>query len=165
MAVIVASVAAAISLGSLLYAIRAERRARMPVLVLFPAERDSWSVENVGKGPALNIVIAQGRGTHDRDGSIELRRKGRVGETWCLAIHLRPTGAGQRQLVPWPFSDDGVAVAYTDAFGHYYITKTSRHGTRICEGRRVPWNDSDVVNLSDIEPGASMDIRGATPRR
>ena len=64
-ATVIASVAIIVSLGTFALTYRAsrqqERRSRMPILVLFPeADGVGWRVENIGKGAALNILIAQG---------------------------------------------------------------------------------------------------------
>lgn len=139
---------------------QAERRNRMPVLVLFPqAGGLGWRLDNVGEGPALNIVIAQGRGSDANGGVIELpgeraRRHDGVapGETWCNPIHLRPMTAGGHQTVGWPFDPSGVGISYTDALSYTYTVRTSRMGSCLTEQRCIPeWPPEELVQLSAVE--------------
>jgi hypothetical protein len=139
---IISSVSVLVAISAFLVARTAERHSRMPVLVLFPDEY-GWCVENVGNGPAVNVVIAQGMGSTASKGLIELRKRavGRDGmaraESWCNPIHLRPVRSGSKQLVPWPFSTSGVGVSYTDVLGNAYTVRMSEHGTLLTEVR--PW--------------------------
>ncbi len=158
--------------------LRAERRGRMPVLVIVP-DRGAWRLENIGHGPALNIVIAQGRGRVAAKGLIELRADAigpdgiASGESWCNPIHLRPMPAGGSQHVPWEFSTSGVGASYTDALGNVYTLRTSSRGSRIIEKLAIPdWEESEWRQLSDIETGGlaghsrpeSQNEWGARPR-
>jgi hypothetical protein len=174
-ATIIAGVAIVVSLLTFAWTYwasqRTERRARMPILVLFP-DQSGWRLENIGNGPALNIVIAQGRGVATPDHCIELRRRVSLrdgsapGESWCNPIHLRPMPAGGSQRVPWRFSTTGVGVSYTDALGSVYTLRTSRHGSRLIEKQAIPaWNEQEWRQLSQIEASArSADsAQGATP--
>jgi hypothetical protein len=162
-ATVIASVAILVSLGTFVWTHRAskdaDRRGRMPVLVLFPVDGAGWRLENIGTGAALNIVIAQGRGAEATGGLIELR--GEVarrhdgvapGETWCNPIHLRPMSAGSGQTVPWRFSSSGVGISYTDALGYPYTVRTSKRGTRLTEKLCLPdWPHGEWEQLSAIE--------------
>jgi hypothetical protein len=137
--------------------VRAERRGRMPVLVLLP-DPSGWRLENIGGGPALNILIAQGRGPAEGGGVIALRSDA-IGpdgsahnETWCNPVHLRPVAAGGSQQIPWAFSTDGVGVSFTDALGHAYTLRMSRLGSLIIEKRGIPeWRDDEWRQISDLE--------------
>jgi hypothetical protein len=132
----------------------------MPVLVVFPDEDDNgWRVENIGNGAALNIIIAQGRGSEATGGVIELRgdrarRHAGVapGETWCNPIHLRPMSADSSQTVRWPFSTSGVGISYTDALSFSYTLRMSREGSELSEERCVPaWRPQEILPLSELE--------------
>lgn len=174
-ATIIAAVAIIVSLltFALTYfqSIRAERRGRMPVLVLLP-DTSGWRLENIGGGPALNILIAQGRGPAEHGGVIALRSDaiGSDGtapdETWCSPVHLRPMAAGGLQQIPWAFSTDGVGVSYTDALGHLYTLRMSRLGSLIIEKRGIPdWRDDEWRQLSDLEGGGSDIVEPWAVRR
>lgn len=139
---------------------QAERRERMPVLVLLPeADGAGWRLENIGKGAALNIVIAQGSGPETNGGLIDLRgdrarRHGGMapGESWCNPIHLRPMSAESSQAVGWPFRTSGVGITYTDALSYPYTVRTSEAGSRLTEQRCVPeWRREEVVQLATLE--------------
>jgi hypothetical protein len=149
----------------------ADRRERMPVLVVLPdIEGPGWLVENIGKGAALNIVMAQGRGSEANGGLIELRGESArrhhgvaPGESWSNPIHLRPMSAGGRQKVDWPFETSGVGITYTDALGFAYTVRTSEEGSRLTERRCVPeWSAGDVAQLSAVE-GPPRGRRPAQP--
>jgi hypothetical protein len=157
----VVSILVAVTTFALTYlaSVRAERRGRMPVLVLLPDEH-GWRLENIGGGPALNIVIAQGCGPSETDGLIQLLsdaidRDGLAqGEHWFNPIHLRPMPAGGSQLVPFAFSTTGVGVSFTDALGSAYTLRTSRSGSLLMERRGIPeWQEGDWRQLSEIQRG------------
>ena len=85
----VAGVAIVVSLCTFVLTYRAsrqaERRGRMPVLVVFP-EANGWRLENIGNGAALNIVIAQGHGPRGAVISSSCRATDAAGTTeWLRA--------------------------------------------------------------------------------
>jgi hypothetical protein len=134
----------------------AERRTRMPIVVIFP-DTDSWAwrLENIGKGAALNLVIAQGC----RDGGMPITLNdddvgvdGRApGEHWCNPIHLRPMSAGGVQIVPWPFEDTGVGIGFTDALGREYTVRTCTSGSSLFERRGMPaWPEKDWRGIGEV---------------
>ncbi len=165
-AVFIAGIATVISVISLLYSRQTERRGRMPVLVLFPEESGFWLVENIGKGPALNIVIAQGRGSEGNMRPIDLHAEDATGEVWCNPIHLRPLSAGAKQLVPWRFGTSGVGIVYTDALDHVYTTKTSSDGTVVTERRSIPvWGPDSWQQLSWVERAPPGSTWGRVPEK
>jgi hypothetical protein len=147
---------------------RADRRRRMPVIVVFP-EDEGWRLENIGNGPALNIVIAQGRGTEANGSLIELRREAvgangaAPGETWCNPIHLRPMAAGASQLVPWHFATTGVGVGFTDVLNTPYTLRMSRQGSLLVEKRGIPsWSQEDWRQINTVEAWAEEQRRTGT---
>jgi hypothetical protein len=167
-ATIIAAVAVVIALGSYWVARQTDRRSRMPVLCIFGI-KGGWRLENIGNGPALNIVIAQGRGPVEKDGVIwragvsapwwsepraglALRRDGiGPGESWSNPIHLPPLRAGVDLTILWPFSSCGVGISYTDALGRSYTLRMSRTGSRLTERRSMPkWQPTETVGLADI---------------
>jgi hypothetical protein len=168
---IIAGIAIAVSISTFALTYRAsrqaERRGRMPVLVVLPqADGVGWCLENIGSGAALNIVIAQGHGSQASGGLIELpgetaRRHDGVapGETWCNPIHLRPMSAGSSQTIRWPFGTSGVGISYTDALSYPYTVRTSQEGSRLTERQCIPkWPRQEVVQLSAIEALAPEEL-------
>jgi hypothetical protein len=125
----------------------AERRSRMPALVISRASSE-LIVANVGAGPALNVVYAQGR----RPVSLA---KG-INEPWFNPIHLEPIAPGVKRRVAWEDASADWGLRYTDAFGHQYVVKASERGTRILE-RRFGRNDIPDWNLeTDYVPYLSQ---------
>jgi len=156
---VIAVVAVAISLVSAVAAlltyqrgIVAERRQRMPALVFGrdDANHSQLVIANVGTGPAMNIVYAQGRGP-DPDGQIAIEEGFR--ETWFNPIHLRPIQPGEKVPISWEVKRAGLGLRYTDAFGSPYVVKASDHGMRIFEGAsHVPdWSLQGMPYLWHVE--------------
>jgi hypothetical protein len=175
-AAIISGVSVLVAISAFVVARGAERRSRMPVLVLLP-DPSGWCVKNIGNGPAVNVVIAQGRGSGG--GSvIELdpRRIGRggiaPGECWCNPIHLRPLDARGEETMPWPFENSGVGISYTDVLGSVYDVRMSAAGTRVFEIRRwivlqraarVPsWGTEEWMEMNELETWAAT---GEFPKR
>jgi hypothetical protein len=128
--------------------VSAERRARMPALVISRAGSE-LIVANVGAGPALNVVYAQGRRP------IVLGEG--VNEPWFNPIHLEPIGPGAKRQVAWEDESADHGLRYTDAFGYQYVVKASQFGTTILERRHgrsaLPdWKlgKDDVPYLSEL---------------
>lgn len=184
-ATVIAGIAIVVSLSTFALTYRAsrqaERRGRMPILVVLPEVNGlGWRLENIGQGAALNIVIAQGSGSQANGGLIELpgekaRRHNGVapGETWCNPIHLRPMSSGGCQTIRWPFRTTGVGITYTDALSYPYTVRMSRRGSRLTERRCIPeWPHEEVVQLSAVEALAPDQVSakaevpwGLLPRR
>jgi hypothetical protein len=117
-----------------------ERRSRMPALV-FRRDGSRLIVANVGVGPAMNVVYAQGGDPRAKE-PIALRPG--VNESWYNPIHLRPIEpdsnvvieSGGEHSVKWEVEGAGLGLQYSDAFGNTYAVKASAHGMRIFEGEK-----------------------------
>jgi hypothetical protein len=161
-AILISAIAILVSVVSFLLSYqasqRAERRARMPVLCLFPGDV-GWQIRNVGNGPAINIIIAQGRGSKQGNRLINLGKGVASSETWLNPIHLRPMSAGDIQSVPWKYQTSGIGISYTDSLSFAYTMKMSEVGSRVMEHVQIPeWPHADWIQLNGIEkitPGAS----------
>jgi hypothetical protein len=121
----------------------------MPVLAFGRRYRnEGFFVSNVGKGPAMNIVVAQGR-AHHRD-SIRLSKRG-GSEEWFSPIHLTPIPPGESVHVPWDAGKD-LGMYYTDIFAKRYSVKATSDGMRLFEGVRLPrWKMPDTKWFEDLE--------------
>jgi hypothetical protein len=83
---------------------QAVTRSLRPVLV-FVCDKQGWFVNNVGTGPALDVLVA---------------RKGREEESWRSFVRLPPISKdGQIRLGS---GSSFLAVTYTDAEGVHYST-------------------------------------------
>lgn len=130
----------------------AERRSRMPALVFRYNEANQLFVANVGKGPAMNIVYAQGRRHNAQEGEPPIALKRGRREPWFNPIHLRPIEPGGSVIITWQVKGAGWGLKYTDAFGMHYVVKTGPHGMRVLEGRRhLPsWDLNRMCYPEDI---------------
>jgi hypothetical protein len=109
---------------------RAERRARMPVLVFRERRESDVTVANIGQAPAMNIIFVQGRALDRRAITLE----DGVHEQWFSPIHLRPLEPNGTVSVPC-WKEHGLGVRYTDVFENEYVVKASDYGMRIFEGK------------------------------
>lgn len=143
---IVTAIAAALTVGISLFSLQtakaaenmardADRHERMPVLVC-PSSGATIKVQNVGKGPALNIIIARAEeelALHDAaDTSFD-----RLARTsWSDAAHLQPIESGETTVYEWA-GGPVVGLSYTDALGFTYTTLASRYGTKVFDGNAM----------------------------
>jgi hypothetical protein len=115
----------------------AERHGRMPVLIARHA-MGAVGILNIGNGPALNVVIAQGTGEiasvdvlgADLDAFQE-------DGTWVNHKHLAQIPAGAEHWYAWEWGDLAVGLTYTDALGHSYTAVSSRYGTKVVDGLKM----------------------------
>jgi hypothetical protein len=118
----------------------ADRHARMPVLVPYvdARHRGVLFIRNIGNGPAVNIMLADGgpalTDTDLREVPTELLGQP---DNWYNHRHLRPIPQGNEQRYPWTYKK-ALGLAYTDALGSPYTLVTSPHGTRIIDGAVMP---------------------------
>jgi hypothetical protein len=110
---------------------RAERRARMPVLVFRDRHESDVTVANIGSAPAMNIIFAQGRPATPGGDSIALTDGAH--ESWFSPIHLRPLEPdGAVKVACW--REHGLGLTFTDVFDNTYAVKASDYGMRLFEG-------------------------------
>jgi hypothetical protein len=122
----------------------AERRGRMPVLVFTRTPSYDVAVDNVGRGPAMNIIYAQGRSISLSEG---------IHEAWFNPIHLAPIPPDGTVELGWETGDD-FGLTYTDALGNVYTTKGSQYGTKFLEGRHLPdWDMREAPYLEELRAG------------
>ena len=118
----------------------ADRHARMPVLTPYVDGRHGGVlfIRNVGNGPALNIMLADGKPilteTDLREASHALL--GEAG-TWYNHRHLRPIPPGAERRYQWNYQG-AVGLTYTDPLGAPYTLVTSPHGTMIIDDMIIP---------------------------
>ena len=132
---LIASVAVIVSVAtfvvSLWAGLRAESRARKPVLVFIDQPADgNWVIRNIGNGPALNIVVAQ-----RQDGF------------WFNPVKVPPLGRESSFSLVWleRTNDTGLGTTYVDFEGHAYTSTLGDEIARTYEGHRLPtWRDDEV---------------------
>jgi hypothetical protein len=114
---------------------RAEQRGRMPVLAFVYDESRGWILRNVGRGPALNIIVAQKR----------------PGDGWFAPVRVPPLANDGEMLCPWlgHVNDTGLGATYTDLLGSddgaWYTMTCADDLVQVREGRQLPaWPESAV---------------------
>lgn len=116
----------------------AERHGRMPVLIPQPMgtkqEVTEIRIRNIGRGPALNIVIAAATGdlASEDISDIRLSRR-RHGRQWDQYMHLQPIEPGTERCYLLHYRG-AVGLAYTDALGKSYTLLSSPYGTKVVDG-------------------------------
>ena len=129
----------------------ADRRGRMPVLVMKRLSTDKTGTNhilltNVGKGPALNIIFGLAEETEGA-GTKQLQKD--IQERWFNPLHLVPIAPDGELDVAHPVSSNVLGVTYTDALGNKYTMKTSQYGTKVREGQHLPeiWKIEGVPSM------------------
>jgi hypothetical protein len=110
---------------------RAALRARKPVLVFVDdPEQGCWTLQNVGNGPALNVIVAQ-----------------RAGGQWFNPVRVPPFAKDTVYQLEWlgRVNDTGLGVSYADFEGHRYTATLGEEIARTYEGERLPsWSDAEI---------------------
>lgn len=99
-----------------------------PVLVFTRRGSPGWWLENVGNGPALNLVIGCG----DK------------AATWSRIMRAYPMAAGAKVAVEWAHPGEHLAATYEDARGKAYTSYCycGKWSTQILRRNRFPhWRD------------------------
>jgi hypothetical protein len=106
----------------------------MPVLIARHGI-DAVGILNIGNGPALNIVIAQGTGKIASVDVLDADLDAFQDDgTWVNHMHLAQIPAGAEHWYSWAWTDLAVGLTYTDALGHNYTAVSSPYGTKVVDG-------------------------------
>ena len=118
----------------------ADRHARMPVLSPYfdNLHPGMLFIRNVGNGPAINIMLADGKPilTETDLREVPLALLGEA-DSWYNHRHLRPIPPSAERRYPWTYKN-ALGLTYTDALGAPYTLATSPHGTRIIDDTVTP---------------------------
>jgi hypothetical protein len=110
---------------------RAAIRARKPVLVFVDdPERDSWVLQNVGNGPALNVLVAQLQGGN-----------------WFNPVLTPPLATGAAFPLQWlgRINTTGLGATYSDFEDRRYTSTLGGERSRTYEDGRLPeWPDEAI---------------------
>jgi hypothetical protein len=127
LSVIIAGIALAVSvivfLDNRIRQIRATRLARKPALVFtWDPDRQTWMLNNIGSGPALDVVILQ-----------------RIEGSWCHPLRMPEMAVDDANTVPRRWSErwhtnPGLGARYRSITGEEYATKTGGDYSEITEG-------------------------------
>ncbi len=117
--------------------IEAAKLQRRPSLVFaWDHEQGHWDLDNIGNGPALDVVIVQ-----------------RIDGQWALPLRMPELPAGGRGIVPrrWleqRHDDPGLAARYRSVTAEPYMTETGDDVSTITEG----WGTLPAALWGDVEP-------------
>jgi len=123
-------------------------RARRPVLVFVDdPENDCWLLQNVGNGPALNVLVAQ-------------RQSGQ----WFNPVVARPLAKDSTMPLTWlgRVNTTGLGATYSDFEDRRYTSTLGGERSKACDGNRFPeWPRSDIRKYWQLEPGEAIVARWA----
>jgi hypothetical protein len=128
---------------------------RLPVLVVPEMGGGFLTLVNVGKGPALNIVLGVGEPALAQNDAREISLDQLSTALIPKLTHLSPLASGSTRREKWSGSHVSV-ISYTDALGVSYTTFASTNGTKILRGNAFPG-----VSMADLPP---VGIEGPRPR-
>lgn len=117
-------------------------RSMRPVLVIVYRE-DGWYIQNVGYGPALDVIFARKR----RDGK------------WFDPVRLPPLTKDGEVHLDWTDHDNenSFGASYCDVEGRRYTSTCGNDLNRIRSGRELPeWREEQIRRhwkpTADVEP-------------
>lgn len=127
-------------------AVETARLQRRPALVFaWNPEEQYWELNNIGNGPALDVVVLQG-----------------AGDSWTLPLRMPELAVGGDAVIPrrWleqRFSDPALAARYRSVTGEPYMTETRSDVSTMSEG----WERLPMDVWDNIEPHWRYRHRGA----
>jgi hypothetical protein len=101
------------------------------VLVFVYDQKKGWRVRNIGKGPALDIVVASKR----------------VRAEWFDPVRIPPLADGDEFDLSWcrHANDVGLGAAYLDTAGAPYFSQCGNDLSTTQPGRVLPiWKESEI---------------------
>jgi hypothetical protein len=113
-------------------------RSVKPVLTLTYQNDSGWTLNNIGNGPALNIIVSQ-------------KPKG---GTWETPVRVAPLATGGHILLQWLHNTSvkSLGVSYTDIDGRRYSSLTTEDLTDIQAGSIFPnWRPAEIHKQWEME--------------
>jgi hypothetical protein len=106
-AAVISVVFSLVAIGVSLYTYaKNKKKDVIPVLIFSRRSATNWQIENVGKGPALNVIVGDGKD----DG------------TWPTIAKLYPIAAGGKADLAWLQHALKLGAKYTNIWGEKYST-------------------------------------------
>ncbi len=128
---------------------------RLPVIVVPTMGRTSVTLKNVGKGPALNVVLAAAQQTFAQVDARTVELEELIGSDMPRLLHISPLSPEETRRETWDRSE-ALVVSYTDALGVSYATLASGNGTKVFRGDVLPG-----ISMADLPP---VGVEGPHPR-
>jgi hypothetical protein len=133
-------IALIVSVGSLGFTIFKGRYDQItgikPALVFVYDYKSGWQIENIGSGPALNIVVAQ------KTGGLRSSARG-----WIEPVRIPPLKKDGALSIHWdPHNNtDGLGEIYEDMWARPYTTTCGRDQNTIRRGRHLStWDEPQI---------------------
>jgi hypothetical protein len=104
---------------------------RKPVLAFVYDHESGWLLQNIGNGPALNVIVAQKE----------------VGGQWFNPVRVPPVSKDGTFVCRWlgHVNTTGLGATYTDFEGRPYSSVSGNDLSRTFEGHKLPvWEESEV---------------------
>jgi len=119
---LVALALSAISLAASIWTFtRVEKRSVRPVLVFRVGPDATWVIENVGNGPAMNVLVGE---------------QSWQNKTWDRIIQCNPIAVRDSITLPWLREARELAATYTDVSGRRYTSWCQSHLTEVLDGNK-----------------------------
>ena len=107
---------------TILYSRKRLRTNIAPILIFSRDQLKGWLLENVGNGPALNVVVY--------DGDLEALKK---------AVRCYGIAKGAIIDLPWTEHPEQLGATYEDAMGNQYTSLAKDDLTTIKRGTLIKW--------------------------
>jgi hypothetical protein len=129
-AIVIASLSFIVSALSFTIARLNARNAIRPVVVFEYVGTEGWTAQNIGSGPALNMIVAMG-----------------IDNNWSKPVRTPPLAKDGSVVLTWTRRTNihRLGALYEDANGHSYTTVCALDLNQISRGRRFgPWPESHI---------------------
>jgi len=130
-----------ISLCSLVYTVMNNSRDQIasvrPAIVFVYSGDSGWQIQNIGSGPALNVIISQNEGSSEANTG-----------NWVKPVRIPPLKKDGFFSLHWmPFSNvRRLGATYDDMWGRPYTTTCESDLNKIQSGRHLKaWDEREVV--------------------
>ena len=124
-----------VSVTSLAISILNNRRSAItgikPVLVFVYNQERGWILQNIGNGPAMNIIVAQKQ----------------VNGQWFNPVRIPPISKGTEFVLTWlnHVNDTGLRATYTDFQDRSYSSTCGNDLSRIFDGNKLlDWKEGEI---------------------
>ena len=114
---------------------RSEMISRRPILSIQYVGDSGWHLQNVGNGPALNILVAQKSGGIGRPGK------------WFNPVRVPPLGNNESFHMKWlgHVNTTGIGAIYEDFNGRTYTSTCGADLVRLLVGNRIGmWKETEI---------------------
>lgn len=138
---ILSAIAVIVSIASLAFTIFKGRYDQItgvkPALVFVYDHNSGWHIQNIGAGPALNIVVAK------KEGGVNSKTG-----AWIEPIRIPPIKKDGDFFIHWDSQNNvyGLGATYEDMWQRRYTTTCGRDLNAIRRGSRLAtWKEDEII--------------------